>query len=336
MNPLQRTLRRVDRFQQDHRVAGFLFGVNKKYGDDRGGQLAALIAYYGFLSLFPLLLVLFTVLGMVAGSDPSIAKHIENSALSQFPVIGSGGSKHGPSLSSSISALHRNSAAGLAVGIVGLLWGSQGAAQIGQFAMAEVWNVPALARPSFLSRLARSGILMAVLGIFLVVSSALAAIGTWGHHGALLRAGGIVGSLVVNGLLYVTAFRVLTPKQIGTKELIPGALVGGVAWTVLQNLGTALVEHQLRNSSQVYGTFAVVLGLIAWIYLGANVTMYAAELNVVWSRRLWPRSMVQPPLTDADERVFAAIAEQGRRRPEQTVSVSFEDAATERGSAGTD
>jgi uncharacterized BrkB/YihY/UPF0761 family membrane protein len=116
---------------------------------------------------------------------------------------------------------------------------------------------------------------------------------------------------------------------VGTKELIPGAVAGGVVWTVLQNLGTALVEHQLRNSSQVYGTFAVVLGLIAWIYLGANLTVYAAECNVVWSRRLWPRSMVQPPLTEADQKVLAAIAEQGRRRPEQTVSVSFDEPPAE-------
>jgi YihY family inner membrane protein len=322
MNPIERAVRSVDRFQQRNRGLGFLFGVSKKYGDDRGGQLAALMTYYGFLSLFPLLLLLFTVLGIVAGGSSSIAKHIEDSALAQFPVIGSG-SNHG-SLSSSITALHRNSAAGLAVGILGLLWGSQGASQIGQYAMAEVWNVPGVVRPNFWSRLARTGILMGVIGLFLIISSGLAAIGTWGHHGALLRAGGIAGSLVVNGALYVTAFRVLTPKQVRTGRLIPGAISGAVGWTVLQNLGTALVEHQLRNTSQVYGTFAAVLGLIAWIYLGANVTVYGAELNVVWARRLWPRSIVQPPLTEADERVLAAIAEQGRRRPEQTVRVHFD------------
>jgi YihY family inner membrane protein len=329
MNPIERAVRGVDRLQQGNRVLGFLFGVNKKYGDDRGGQLAALIAYYGFLSLFPLLLLLFTVLGIVAGGSSSIAKHIEGSALAQFPVIGS--SSNHASLGSSIKALHRNSAFGLVVGIVGLAWGSQGASQVGQYAMAEVWNVPNVVRPNFWSRLARTGLLMATLGLFLVLSSALAAIGTWGHHGVWLRVGGIAGSLVVNGALYATAFRVLTPKQIPTRRLLPGAAVGAVAWTILQNLGTALVEHQLRNTSQVYGTFAAVLGLIAWIYLGANITVYAAELNVVWARRLWPRSMVQPPLTPADERVLAAIAEQGRRRPEQTVQVQFGEAASQAG-----
>jgi uncharacterized BrkB/YihY/UPF0761 family membrane protein len=133
----------------------------------------------------------------------------------------------------------------------------------------------------------------------------------------------IVGSLVANAALFVAAFRILTPKQISTLGLVPGAVGGALVWTGLQNAGTALIEHQLRRTSQVYGTFAIVLGLIFWIYLGANVTIYAAELNVVLARRLWPRSLIQPPLTEADERVLAAIAEQGRRRPEQLVQVDF-------------
>ncbi len=319
MNRLERLLRRVDRLQQSNRALGFVFGVVKKYGDDRGGQLAALLTYYGFLSLFPLLLLLVTVLGIVAGGSSSIAKHIEDSALSQFPLIGSNGS-----LSTNIHALHEASAAGLAVGIAGLLWGSQGASQIGQFAMAEVWNIPDLVRPNFWARLTRTGILIAMLGLFLVVSSGLAAIATLGHHAAWLRVVGVVGSLAANGALFLSAFRILTPKQISTRGLIPGALLGAFVWTVLLSIGTALVEHQLRHTSQIYGTFAIVLGLLAWLYLGANVTMYAAEINVVWARRLWPRSMVQPPLTDADERVLAALAKQGRRRPELRVEVDFD------------
>ena len=151
-----------------------------------------------------------------------------------------------------------------------------------------------------------------------MLSSALAGVAPGAATRAGPRSAAIAGSLVVNGVLYVLAFRVLTPKQIGPRGLLPGALAGAAMWTVLQNVGTALVEHQLRNASQVYGTFAAVLGLIAWIYLGANLTMYAAEANVVWARRLWPRSLVPPPLTAADEEVLAAIVKQGQRRPEQT------------------
>jgi uncharacterized BrkB/YihY/UPF0761 family membrane protein len=92
---------------------------------------------------------------------------------------------------------------------------------------------------------------------------------------------------------------------------------------VLQAGGGYLVGHQLKNTSQVYGTFALVLGLLAWIYIGVQVSIYAAELNTVIANRLWPRSIVQPPLTDADRRSLAAQVTEEQRRPEQQVGVSF-------------
>jgi YihY family inner membrane protein len=326
VNAIQRALHAADRLQRTHRVLGFLFAVNKKYGDDRAGQLAALLTYYSFLTIFPLLLLFVTIVGMVAGSDPSLAHRLEHSVFSQFPVIGSG-SKHQLSLASSIHALHRNSAIGLAVGILGLLWGSQGASQTGQFAMAQVWNIPGVERPNYWARFARTWILLVLLGVFVIVSFALAGVASWGQHSVAVRIGGVAGSLVVNGLNYVLAFRALTPKQVATRRLVPGALVGAVMWTVLQNVGTELVEHQLRGASQVYGAFALVLGLIAWIYLAMNMTMYSVEANVVLARGLWPRSLVQPPLTEADEAVLTAIAKQEARRPGQRVTVEFEPAA---------
>ncbi len=330
MNKLERTLRTVDGFQQRNRGVGFLFAVNKKYGDDRAGQLAALLAYYGFLTIFPLLLLFVTVMAMVAGGDPSLAHRIEHSVFAQFPVIGSGSSStHGLSLADSIHALHKHSAIGLVLGILGLLWGSQGVSQTGQFAMAQIWNVPGVERPNYWARFARSWIFLGVLGVFVVLSFALAGVASWGRHSIGVHVGGVAGSLVVNAIAYLLAFRVLTPKQVATKSLLPGVLIGAAFWTILQNVGTELIEHQLRGSSQVYGAFAVVLGLVAWIYLAMNLTMYAAESNVVLARRLWPRSMLQPPLTRADERVLSAIAKQETRRPEQRVDVGFDPPGTE-------
>jgi YihY family inner membrane protein len=322
---IQLAARFADRHQQRSPILGFLFGVVKKYGDDRGGQLAALATYYGFLSLFPLLLLLVTVLGLVAGSSSSFTTSIENSALAQFPVIGS--SKG--SLATNIHALQSHSAAGLAVGIVTLIWGSQGASQIGQFAMAQLWNIPNPERPSFFNRLRRTFALLIVLGMFLFLSSGLAAIASSSGHSALVRAFGELGSLLANCVLYLLAFRVLTPKQVSERNLVPGALVGAVAWTALQIGGTLLIVHQLRHTSQVYGTFAIVLGLMGWIYIGATVSLYAAEANVVWARRLWPRSLTPPPLIDADQKVLTAIGEQEARRPEQRIVVQFDPAKPE-------
>jgi YihY family inner membrane protein len=320
MNPLERTLRRVDGAQQRFGPLAFLFGVVKKFGDDRGGLLCAMLAFYGFLSIFPLLLLLVTVLGFLGGGPHSLAHRIEASAFAQFPLVGS-------KLSSNIHALHSGSALGLVVGIVVVLWGSQGAMQTAQFAQAEIWHVPATVRPNFWARLGRTGVMLAVLGVFLVATTVLAGLVTIGHHGTWTAIGAVVLSLVLNVTLFGVAFRVLTPRQIDWSDLWPGAIVGGAGWTVLQYVGGLLVEHNLRNTSKVYGSFALVLGLIAFLYLSAQMTVYAAEVNVVRARHLWPRSIVQPPLTRADREVLSSLALESKRRPEQYVGVGFIDTA---------
>jgi len=318
MNPIGGIVRRIDRFQQRSAPAGFAFAVVKKFGDDRAGSLAALVAYYGFVSLFPLLLLLFTILGMAAGGDKAFASSVEHSALAQFPVIGT-------DLKSNISTLHDNSVVGLVIGIAGLLWGSQGAVQAAQYAMAEVWNVPGVDRPNFWARMARTYTMMATLGAFVVLSTAAAGVASFARSWpALALVGTTLVSLLVDVLLYIVAFRVLTPRQVPTRHLLPGAVLGGVAWTAFLYSGTLLVDHTLRHASQVYGFFGTVLGLVAWMYLGAEMTMYMAELNVVRARRLWPRSMVSPPMTEADRRVLVYLSAQGVRRREQQVQVNFD------------
>jgi len=316
VNPVERTVRRVDTFQQGHRPLAFAFGVVKKFGDDRAGSLAALIAYYGFLAIFPLLLLLTTILGFVMDQNSAIKRSVLQSALRDFPIVGE-------QLGEAINPLRGNGIA-LAFGLVGLVWGSLGVAQAGQLAMAEVWNIPGVDRPSFVKRLLRAFGLLAVLGIGLLATTVLAGVSSTGASPALRIAGGVL-PVALNAGLFVLAFRVLTVRAVSTRELLPGAIIGGLCWSVLQVLGAYLVAHQLRYASQVYGYFASVLGLVSWLFLGAQVTLYAAEANVVWARRLWPRSIVQPPLTEADKRAFDDIAMQGERRPEQVVESTWTD-----------
>lgn len=315
-NRIMRALRAVDKVQRSNRAAAFTFGLIKKYGDDNGGSLAALLTYYGFLSVFPLLLVLVTVLGIIAGSHAALEKHIVNSALSQFPVIGN-------QLGANIKTLHDNSPAGLTIGILGLVWGGSGVCQSAQYAMAQVWNIPKVKRPGFLPRLGRSGMLLAVGAIFLVVSSGLAGVATFsGSRAVALRIGGALLVAVVDVALFVIVFRILTPSSIPGTDLWRGAVVAGIVWAVLQTVGGFLMDHELRHTSQVYGFFAIVLGTLWWIYLAAQIVVYAAELNVVRARRLYPRSLVQPPLTAADRVALATYALVEQRRPEVSVSAS--------------
>ena len=322
MNPVQMWLRRMDRLQQGHRLPAFVVGVVRKYGDDRGGQLAVLITYYAFTAVFPLLLLLTTGLGYVLRGSPAAQRDVLDSALADFPIIGN-------QLTQNVHSLHGTGAA-VAVGALGLLYGSLGVTQILQFAMAQVWNIPGVERPGYLDRMGRGLLLLAALAAGLVLSAATAALAGFVARGPLAFAAGLVGSAVVNTGLYLLCFRILTPREIPLRRLLPGCLVAGPAWTVLQTCGGYLLAHQLRHSTQVYGFFGTVLGLLSWLYLGAQITMYAAEVNVVRTRRLWPRTLVQPPLNPADRRVLDALVHQEERRPEQRVENSFpEDAGAE-------
>ncbi|HET9730292.1 MAG TPA: YihY/virulence factor BrkB family protein [Acidimicrobiia bacterium] len=318
MNAAERALRKVDSFQQGTSPFNFAFAVVKKYGDDRGGSLAAIITYYGFLALFPLLLLLVTVLALLLHNDAHLQQRVLDSALADFPIIGD-------QLRTNIHSLQA-SGLGLAIGMLALIWGSLGFAQAAQFAMAQIWNVEAVLRPNFWKRLARSLLLIATLGVAIAATTLHAEVVQFSAaHGIWFNIVNLIGRTAVNCGLYVIAFRVLTPRLISTRALVPGALIGGVAWTVLQYFGTYLVAHQLRNMSPVYGLFAIVMGLLVWIYLGAQLTLYAAELNVVRARSLWPRSIVQPPLTRSDREVLRDLVEQEARRPEQRVEVTFRD-----------
>jgi YihY family inner membrane protein len=316
MNPIEKIMRRVDAAQQRFGPAALIFGVMKKFGDDNAGTLVANLTFSAFLCVFPLLLVLITVLNLVLAHDAGVRTSLLHSTLHEFPIVGG-------QLGSNIHGLQRSSIIGLIVGLLGLLWGSTGLAQSGLFSMSQVWNLAGPDRPNYVSRLTRSFGFLAVLGIGLVVTTGLASFGTFGRHDIVLGVVAEALAVLVNIATYLGAFRVLTPKVVHTRDLVAGAIFGGVVWTVLQAVGGYLIGHDFKNDSVTYGVFAAVLGLVAWIYLGCQVTIYAAELNTVISRHLWPRGMVQPPLTEADQRSLALQATQNRRRPEQEVTVEF-------------
>jgi YihY family inner membrane protein len=318
MNPVERAIRRVDATQQRHTPMAFVFGVVKKYGDDNGGVLVSNLAYSAFVSLFPLLLILVTILGLIASADKSFRESaVKNAVANQIPLIGQ-------TLTGQVGQLHRASVIGLIVGLLFLLWGVTGLAQAGLFTMAQVWNLPGPARPGYVQRLGRAVLFLCLLGGGVIVSTGLSSLTTYLHQGFWVKLLVEVVTTAFNFGMYLGAFRALTPKGVPTRTLLPGAATGGVMWTLLQLLGTWLIHHFLHSDS-VYGVFATVLGLVAWIYLALEVTVYCAEINVVLARRLWPRSIVQPPLTEADRASMALQALQNQRRPEQHIEVTFDD-----------
>jgi YihY family inner membrane protein len=289
VNALQRALGRFDTFQRSRPWLAFPVAVVKRFNDDRAGNLAALIAYYGFFSLFPLLLVLVSLLGIILRGDPGLRDSIVHSALAGFPVIGA---------QLKLKSLGGNGLA-LALGLATALWAGLGVTQAAQNAMNEVWGVPKKERPNFLYSRVRGLLLLAILGSMTLASIFLSGLGTVGGSlSGALRALGLVGSLGLNLGLFMLAFRVLTRRKLSWGDVFPGAAVGAVAWSALQAVGNYYVTHQVQHASPVYGTFAVVIGLLVWLYLGARLTLLCAEINVVRAKRLWPRSLLEPESVD--------------------------------------
>ncbi len=322
----QRMLRRVDDVQRQHAVLAFPFAVLKKFADDRASQLAALIAYYGFFSLFPLLLVFATVASFVIKGNRELRDRLLDSVLEQFPVVGT---EIGRTIDESVRQLSSSPLA-LAVGIVGALWTGTAIVAAAQNAMDEVWDVPRVERPGLIPRVARAFLLLFVFGASIVLSTFLAGTGgETGWNAALLDALSLGGTLLMSVAVFSFAFRVLTVAHVSWRDVLPGAIFAAVAWTVLLMLGGWLVERQISRASVVYGFFAIVIGLLAWISLVAQLFLLAAEVNVVRARRLWPRSLIAPPLGDEDRNVLASQAEEEKARPEERVDVRFEERAGE-------
>jgi YihY family inner membrane protein len=276
-------VRAFDRFQQCHRSLSVPVAVARKFGDDRGGNLAALIAYRAFFSLFPLLLLLTAVLGYVLAGDPQLRQEAVDSVLGQFPVIGD---------QISVSSLQGNGVAVL-VGAAGALWAGFGVVLATEEALDCVWGVPRRDRPGFLASRLWALALLAVLGSLTVASTVASGL-VGGGAGPLGPLAGIVISVGLNLLVFAAVFRLLGSQPDPLRVLRPGIATAALGWSVLQLVGGYFVAHQIHNASPAYGTFALVLGLLVWVQLGATLTVLSAELNAVLARHLWPRSLLGP------------------------------------------
>ncbi|MEA2534183.1 MAG: rane protein, partial [Actinomycetota bacterium] len=280
-----------------------------KFGDDQAGYLAALVAYYAFFSLFPLLLVFTTVLGFVLQNNTRLQNKIIATVQTKVPIL------------KFLQIGHlKGSGVALAIGLVFALLAGIGVVQALQYAMDEVWGVPKRKRPNFFISRLRALIMLAVLGVAMLVATAAS---------NLPFPLGFLGSLLLNIGIVLVAFKVLTVADVTWQDVAPGAAFAGVALTLLQTFGGLLVKHTLKNAGPTYGSFAVVIGLLSFIYLGAQLTIYGAEINAVKKKHLWPRSLVDEP-TPGDQQVFTQRAKIEERRPDENIRVSFDKSSRPR------
>ena len=284
-------VRKIDVFQQKHPVLAFPFAVVKKFGDDSGGYQAALITYYGFLSLFPLLLVLATVLQLLFQNDPQLQRDIATSVSNYFPLLGD-------DLQKNVHTAGK-SGAGLVIGLLFSLYGARGAADALRYALDNMWHVPKASRAGFPKNILHSLSIMLFAGLGFVATVAISAFtSTLGHDLWVNILLNVLGAGVLT-LVLCGVFILATAKQLHIKDVWVGAAIAATLVQLLLTFGSILVAQQLKGLDSLYGTFAIVLGLLFWIYLLSRVVVYAAEIDTVRRFKLWPRSITpntkQPP-----------------------------------------
>jgi membrane protein len=312
-----RILAAVDTWQRGHAAAAVPVAVLKKFGDDRASSLAALVAYYAFLSLFPLLLVFVSVLGFVLEGDPSLQADILDSTLARIPLIGT-------QLDDEVEPL-TGSALALAVGLAGALWAGLGVMLALGRAFQEVWDVPRLDQRGPIRSRAYGLAALVVLGALLIGSTVLGGLAVGGGIGpGAERLGALSLALLVNAAAFLAVFGLLTQRPLRIRELVPGVTLAAVGSLILQSVGGWYFDRTVTGASDTYGTFALVIGLLSWFWLGSHLLLLAAEVNVVLHRRLWPRSLTGD-LEPGDREALRRSAEAARQDRRQEIVVRFDD-----------
>ena len=315
---------RLDRYQRRHRRAGFPLAVVYKFVDDDGYFLAALLTYYGFLAIFPLLLLSSTVLGVVLSGNPELQQQVLDSALRELPVIGA---------QLSTPEQLSGGTTGVIIGSLVALYGGSNLGQALQHTMSVAWAVPRHRRPDIITSRLRSLALLCTLGLLIVGSTVLATLGAGIADAGLGLAVQVlltIAAVFVNAAVFTLAFRLSSVRRLTVRQVVPGALAAAVAWQLLQTFGGLYIERVVAGASAVNAVFALVLGLMAFLYLAAYVLVLCVEIDVVRVNHLYPRSLMtlftdDVELTKGDERVYADAAMAQKAKGFQEVDVRFED-----------
>ena len=324
MSAFNRIVQTLDGFQQRHRMLGFPLAVRQKFAEDQGGYLAASVTYYAFFSIFPLLLVFVTLLGYALENNPDLQRRVVDSAFADFPVIG-------PQLQDNVHSL-TGSWWVLALGLGIALWAGTSVALALENALDHIWGIPFKRRANPIMARIRALLWIAILGGITIVGAVLGSASVFTTYASAVRIIALVVSLAINIGVFLAVFRVLTSHRPSWRDVLPGSIVAAIAWELLQAVGAYIVDRSVRNASSTYGVFAIVIGMLSWIYLASTVTLWSAEINVVHARRLWPRSfslLGAQPLTAGDEEALRQRAGVEERRADEDVSVGFEQPGRE-------
>jgi uncharacterized BrkB/YihY/UPF0761 family membrane protein len=317
---------RVDSLQRRHPILGVPIAIVYKFFDDQGGYLAAVVTHYAFVAILPLLLIASSVLGFLLRGNPGLEQRILSSALAQFPIVGDQLGRPGGIQGSGVA---------VAVGIVASTYGAVGLGQAAQNAVNVVWAIPRNSRLNPLVSRFRSLLWLVLAGLALVVIAVLSSLSS---HVEVFGMGAGIGvrwlvraaTVVIVAAVLALMMRLSTPQKDRWRDVLPGAAVISVLWQLLQMAGGTYVHHVIEHAGQMNGVFAVVLGLVALLYVAGVMAILGLETNVVLAKHLYPRALLTPftdavELTDADRKVYQEYAEAQRHKGFERIHVTFDD-----------
>jgi membrane protein len=315
-NIVSRFISTVNAFQQRHKVPAFAYAVIKKYGDDEASLQGALITYYAFLSIFPLLIVATSVIELIGSHNDALRMRFVTSFNDYFPVIGQ-------QLQSSVHGTPKSGLA-LVIGIIIALLGARGGAAALQHALNHIWQVPRPHRAGFPKSVLKNLNLIVVGGVGTLGAATLSSVATSLGHGASFKIFSSLISIIILFGTFLYVFRNGTDgKDIGYKDFLYAAGLSAIGFQVLQLVGGYYITHEMGNLKTLYSTFAIVLGLLAWIYLQAQIMLYALEAATVRSLQLWPRSMEGDKLTAQDKRAYVLYAQKEKFTKPENIEVDI-------------
>ncbi|WP_446665303.1 YihY/virulence factor BrkB family protein [Flexivirga sp. B27] len=310
----------IDRAQRKFPPLGYPVAVAYKFFDDMGSYLSALLAFYAFVSLFPLLILGTTILGVVLDGDPGLQQDLIKSALNELPII-----------SDQIASPNALSGSWVSITVSTLvaLYGALGSAQAFQYIANSVWQVPRNSRPNPFAARGKSLGLIALLGTSLLATIGLGTVmPRLVHLEGLASLGVKLGTLGIDVLALMVAYHVGTSRSLRWRDIWPGALFAAFMWQVLQRFGGIYVEHVVQRNKAMNGTLSVVLGLMLFLFVAGIIIVISMEINAVWVLHLWPRALLTPftdnvQLTDADVRAYSGLARATRLKGFQQIDIGF-------------
>lgn len=268
---------RIDRMRARSSVVDVTAESVARYRRHRLGRSAALLAHYGFLSVFPLMVCFTTVLGFVLQGDESLRHRIVDSALSNLPVVGQQLEQDAGSL--------RGSPWVLAFSLVTAIWAGLRAFVVAHAAIDDIDEVPVSERVSMVRGRLHALAAVAVIGLSQVFTAVVAALLSASPLAGVAQAALLALTAVVDIGLVALAYQLLSSRVRRWRSVMAGAVPAGIIYAGLQVFGSLVVGRAITRATPVYGTFATVIGMLSWLAIHATVALVGFQLIVVLEAR---------------------------------------------------